>query len=487
MSRPTSRRPRIALLVDHPDRDLPGLVLTAVELCRQGAVCHLVPANLAWREIWALAPDFVLFNYLRRTNQALGARLVEAGIPFAALDTEGGVWPEPGSYAELLWTDASLRRQAAGLYCWGRRMADYLVAEGFFDRPQIALTGCPRFDFYHPSWRAVLAKDDSGKAPGPPQILVNTNFSTRNPRFATVEQKIATAKANIGWSESRIREILDIEERAILQFIEITRRLAREHPECRVLLRPHPFEDLAWYQRELSAYPNVLVDNQGPVQSVLFESALVVQRSCTTGIEAGLIGTPTLSPQWITPPYLMPTAEAVSVPCGDAAELATLTDAILAGRYTPPPDIAGAIQAMITEWFHAIDGESYRRVANAIMAAAPRRPVRASSFARQRLYLDDDAGVPLTGVRALGARLRIAARLSPDWSFHQARTVPRLGWARTRKYYDAERVRHLADACAQQLRGRGFTVPRIEACAARDRGDYLVGRFGHSITLTSNA
>src|SRR6185312_9329557 len=413
---------------------------------------------------WALAPDFVLFNYLRRTNQALGARLVEAGIPFAALDTEGGVWPEPGSYAELLWTDASLRRQAAGLYCWGRRMADYLVAEGFFDRPQIALTGCPRFDFYHPSWRAVLAKDDSGKAPGPPQILVNTNFSTRNPRFATVEQKIATAKANIGWSESRIREILDIEERAILQFIEITRRLAREHPECRVLLRPHPFEDLAWYQRELRAYPNVLVDNQGPVQSVLFESALVVQRSCTTGIEAGLIGTPTLSPQWITPPYLMPTAEAVSVPCGDAAELASLTDAILAGRYTPPPDIAGAIQAMITEWFHAIDGESYRRVANAIMVAAPRRPVRASSFARQRLYLDDDAGVPLTGVRALGARVRIAARLSPDWSFHQARTVPRLGWARTRKYYDAERVRHLADACAQQLRGRGFTVPRIEAC-----------------------
>ncbi|MGZ8378124.1 MAG: surface carbohydrate biosynthesis protein, partial [Gemmatirosa sp.] len=60
--------PRIALVVDHPQRDLGGIVLTALALCARGATCHLVPANIAPREIWALAPDLVVLNYFRRSN-----------------------------------------------------------------------------------------------------------------------------------------------------------------------------------------------------------------------------------------------------------------------------------------------------------------------------------------------------------------------------------------------------------------------------------
>jgi len=52
-------RPRIALIVDHPQRDLAGLVLTAFEFCQNGAVGHLVPAADRGRGIWALpSADF---------------------------------------------------------------------------------------------------------------------------------------------------------------------------------------------------------------------------------------------------------------------------------------------------------------------------------------------------------------------------------------------------------------------------------------------
>ena len=67
--------PRIAIVVDHPERDLAGLVLTALDLTQRGIVCHLVPLNLQEREIWALAPDFVLFNYLRRSNEQFARRM----------------------------------------------------------------------------------------------------------------------------------------------------------------------------------------------------------------------------------------------------------------------------------------------------------------------------------------------------------------------------------------------------------------------------
>ena len=107
-------KPRVALVVDHPQRDLAGLVLTAFELCRHGATCYLVPLNLQEREVWALAPDFVLLNYARLPNERFAHRLTEARIGFGVLDTEGGVWPDEAAYLSLLWRDRSLFRQEIG-------------------------------------------------------------------------------------------------------------------------------------------------------------------------------------------------------------------------------------------------------------------------------------------------------------------------------------------------------------------------------------
>src|SRR5215470_7793460 len=135
-----SDQPHVALVVDHPQRDLAGLVLTALDLAQRGIVCHLVPMNLQEREIWALAPDFVLFNYLRRSNERFARSLIDAGIAFGVLDTEGAVWPDPDEYASLLWKDATLRAKARCVCLWGARLASFLIDRGFFTRDQIVVT-----------------------------------------------------------------------------------------------------------------------------------------------------------------------------------------------------------------------------------------------------------------------------------------------------------------------------------------------------------
>jgi len=71
---------KIALIVDNPKRDLSGMALLAYRLCQMGATCFLVPFNLRDTELWALAPDFVLLNYLRVNNQELAKRMIQAGI-----------------------------------------------------------------------------------------------------------------------------------------------------------------------------------------------------------------------------------------------------------------------------------------------------------------------------------------------------------------------------------------------------------------------
>jgi surface carbohydrate biosynthesis protein len=475
--------PRIALVVDHPARDLPGLVLTAVELCRRGAVCHLVPANLAWREIWSLAPDLTVLNYFRRSNESLGRALAEAGLAFGVLDTEGGVWPDPASYTELLWTDRDLLHEAACVCLWGERLAAHLLDQEIFLPSQVRVTGCPRFDFYSPAWRPVLTPADKPDGNGRPRVLINTNFSTRNPRFATVEKKIETSRRNFGWSEERIQQILEVEEEALGAVIRLTGRLAKDFPGADILLRPHPFEGLDWYRRELARHENVTVDGDGPVQPAILRAAVVIQRSCTTGIEAGLAGTPTLSPQWVPAPFLMPAAEAVSVACSSYEMLAGEVEAVVEGRYRATSAVQAAIEQVTRDWFCSADGMAHHRVADALFAGLGSRGA-AQLACRRNLYRFDLSGEPLSGTAAIGARLREALHLSPEWSFHSLRTVRPDWWTSTSKFFDPPMVQALADRMTASLRRESSGACDVRAELGRERGDCRHGHLGYSVTLS---
>ena len=68
----------VALVVDNPKRDLPGIVLLGHELVQRGLKPYLVPMNLQQAEITALPVSGVLINYLRPNNEPLVAGLHES-------------------------------------------------------------------------------------------------------------------------------------------------------------------------------------------------------------------------------------------------------------------------------------------------------------------------------------------------------------------------------------------------------------------------
>src|SRR5919109_2119886 len=259
MSRADGDQGRIALVVDHPRRDLAGIVLTAFELCQQGLICHLVPLNLQHREIWSLAPDLVVLNYLRRSNEEFGRQLVQAGIAVAALDTEGGVWPDVGTYAELLWQDQELRRQVRLACMWGPHLAEALVDRGILSWSQIAVTGCPRFDLYHSRWQGATGGMGVERAS---RILINTNFSVSNPRFSSPEQNARQLQTRLGWSRERWKQYVDAERCAIEMVIALASDLHRDYPGVQIVLRPHPFEDVDRYRVPLQRAGRIRIDNR---------------------------------------------------------------------------------------------------------------------------------------------------------------------------------------------------------------------------------
>ena len=485
-------QPRVALIVDHPQRDLAGLVLTAYELCQHGVTCHLVPLNREDTELWALAPDFVLLNYLRRYNEPLIRQLIRAGIPYGLLDTEGGVFPSHREYADMLCQDPALLRGATAICMWGPKLAEAMVQSGAFLADRVHVTGCPRFDLYAPMWRDVLTDTASDMDGAPPRILINTNYSVVNPRFTTTAQNLRACRAVLNWSEETVATYTGREAVAIRETIEITRALARDFPHCRIVLRPHPHESAEPYENALLGVPNIEFSLSGHVQEQIFRAAAVVQRSCTTAIESALCGVPTLSPRWIEAPWEMPMAEAVSVPCASYAEVRTTVDEILAGRYVPPRELQRATDEVVRDWFHARDGLSFRRVSDAVLGALWELGGTRRANARACMRFLHGLGGPGLApelpqrpqrVEQISRRMRYALHLPPAWSFRRMRVVPSHHWERSDKYFGVDDVRAIIARVDDVFHANEWDAHPVSASVGAG-GDRGYGRYSaHAVTM----
>lgn len=474
--------PRIAIIVDHPQRDLAGLVLTAFRLCQEGVTCHLVPLNLQDRELWALAPDFVLLNFARRGTEQLAARLSETGIKFGVLDTEGGVWGSPNEYSKLLWADRSLLRKVELLCAWGPAIADHLIRKGFFDPSRVTLTGCPRFDLYHPLWRWVLCDDPAPETDRLKRILINTNFSFSNPRFASVESHIEQVQQDFGWHLARIMKVLKAGTAGMAAVVELAQNLGRHFPFSEIVLRPHPFEQDEYYRTRLANLANVRVNEQGSVQAQIHQADVIIQRSCSTAIEAGMASVPTLSPQWVPAEMEVPAAEEVSIPCNSYQKLRAMVKEILSGSYEPTVAIRRRIERVVGAWFYRADGLAHQRVSDTVGAClGGARDVDERLCTRLLYSLGNGSRKDLS---YLAANLRCGFGLSPDWSFRQMRKVPLLSWTRTDKFFGVADVRSLTERVQTASQEHGFAARPVQVEFARTRDDYLQKYHGHSITLS---
>ncbi len=475
----TARAPRIAIVLDHPQRDLAGIVLLAHELCQRGAVCHIVPLNLQEEEVWSLAPDFVLLNFVRRGNDRFATRMLDAGIPFGVLDTEGGVWDAPTSYSSMLWSDTELLHRVSQACMWGPRLAEHVVERGLFAPEQVAVTGCPRFDFYAPQWQPVIA---DGDREGAGYILINTNFSFANPRFTTVERNVRQLRDEIGWSHERTMQQGETERLGIAEIIRIARSLSADFPDRHIVLRPHPFEATETYRSVLADCPNVSIDAGGPVQPRIFRAAVVIQRGCSTAIESAMASVPTLSPRWFSIAGLPAMTEEVSDPCATYSEMRDKVAAILAGAYVPPPGLPNAIAQVIGDWFYAADGNAHRRAADAVMARVPTDRAVDMERCRRYLYGLRDEG-PRFSTQRLSREVRRAVHLPPEWSFRRGRVVPQTAFPRSDKHFEAAQITAIAQRIADVLTRTGNAPRPVVAAGARARGDMLHGYQGFAVTL----
>lgn len=440
---------RIALVVDHPQRDLPGLVLLAGRLCLGGATCYLVPLDFQRRELTALAPDLVVLNYLRRNNQALAGSLQGAGVRLAVLDTEGGVMESPEIYERTMATDPEVRSRVLRLLTWGPRLAQEAEDRGWYPRERIRVTGSPRFDFYAEPWREVpRSRRSPADAMPDPRVLLTPSYSFLNPRFGTLEEEIRGLE-RLGYDPGFLRRRVEIERRGLDAFLELANRLAAELPEAQIVLRPHPFERAATYREGLDERTNLHLHQEGTLDTWLVRSRALVQSSCTSAVEGALAGLPVLTAGWIPAWRRVEVLERAGTACRGHEELRErLETALSNGRAgAPASDPAAERRQALHEWFFEVDGRAHQRAADALLEGVAGDAGPGPDLARcRRLHYRPPGGSP-GAVSRLAAGVKRAAGLPASWSLRRLReTAPAAGWDASAKAFDAPEVQRIADS-----------------------------------------
>lgn len=502
---------RIALLVDNPYRDLPGLVIVAWRLCQEGTTCYLVPMNLRNKEIWPLAPDFVLLNHFRTIYEDLVKNIIGAGILVGVLDTEGGVFsPTPTTantnlvnsgeneneimptlqkYDLSMARDSKLRHNVACFCAWTPVFAEYAAQKGWYRAEQIVVTGTPRMDFYSTQWRDAARCMSSYIDSYPePIILINGNFTLANPRFQSREKEVEMMVDRFSYERGFVDKLIRTQEQAMRGLASLSNKLARRFPEVTFIYRPHPFEDEEAYKQLLKPLPNLHLVKKGTVDGWLLRAKAVIHWESSTAIDSCLAGVPAFAASWLPVHLPVPAVDDVSIRCSTEDELMEHIVEVLHGNFKLPSEVAGNIDRVVEETFYKIDGYAHKRVADAVLSAVNSATSRTSIYKCR----DFTCGISRNSLKArVVTSIKRTIGIPANWSIRYMRYFPGesmpvdLPWDNSDKYFDADVVKAIVDAieaCPEAERGERVRAVGVQS--AQERGDYHFDyRQGRSVTV----
>lgn len=437
------RNPKVLIIVDHPNRDLRGLLLIAVELASRGFEVSLTPHNLAEFQVWRFCPNLVVLNYLRTNNQHLVSDLIRAGIEFCVLDTEGGVFENYDVFLKSLTPKRDLLQKCAGYFAWGKKIQNVLIENSVFDPKKICVTGQPRMDFYHVSLSGALANLHQESASYSDYILVNGTFSFSKPRFSTPEKEFEQVTKLFGLSRDYAVRMLNYEKNVYPQLMDLITKLAQDFPDTKIIYRPHPFENPDDALKALSNLKNVEVNNRGSVDGWIQKARALIQLNCSTAFEANFLGVPVLLPMFLGEPFGDPRIKSISHLVQSYDELKT----ILANmkNYERPAQSSAEWERLLEDIYFANDGKSYLRCADAIEAIIrqsnnnPDREIIAEI--QKRVDVSDSSGLRRI-VKGFCARLGLARLFKfGDRAFVESKAVKK--WKSGSKYFGTKDIEKL--------------------------------------------
>jgi len=397
----------VLLIADHKWRDLASLALLKVLLEDD----YGIPARIVNYTMWdaallAFRPQVVCPTTqtgprelaITRAAKRMGAATVV--IPTEGIPVAWKVMPILGcAHTDLSNVDR--------WFTWNDIVRDYMIEHSGLEADQVVTTGVNRFDFYvEPLNRLLTSREVLDRRynlqSGRPIVTWATNFAhagfaTRDGAFIQKDWTIRGLTRIPGFADAR--KYAEADRRSMCDAQEFMFEVFRRFPRVNFLLKTHPAERLDMYTAYIERCRNGGVNNVTLVSreyigDLLNASAVEIHRYCTTGLEAWIMGRPTLNlhlKDWHS-------HESDGGALGDAARvdhLVSNADDVSQGltRYLSGVGVEASVAAaraqVLRRWLYRLDGQSTAMQAKAIVecmaAAVPspkRRPLALGRFGR---------------------------------------------------------------------------------------------------------
>jgi surface carbohydrate biosynthesis protein len=348
MSITTAKLP-LLLPVENQVRELDSKILLACVAARCGFSSYIGSR----REIHFNITSFPKGIYLSKSTTAASDMMFRImrnlGHEIVAWDEEALVHLPPDTYYQRRLSPAAMTH-VSRFFAWGEDNAELWRRYPHLPKDAvIEVTGNPRNDLLRPELHAYYDSEvEKIKKECGDFILVNTNFNHVN-AFTPVQNLFKPlenlgeipkfGRAAKGMSREYAEGLRDHKQAIFEDFQRMIPALDKAFPDCHIIVRPHPTESQEVYHDIAARCARVKVTNAGNVVPWLLATKALVHNSCTTGVEAYVMGVPaityraSINETYDFGFYRLPNL--ISHPCFNLDELEATLKKILNGKLGP--------------------------------------------------------------------------------------------------------------------------------------------------------
>jgi surface carbohydrate biosynthesis protein len=284
----------IIIPVETLNREFDGKLLLALIAAERGYKPIIGGRTRLHRHLRSLPKSIYLSKGIRAGNRLVLSLLERLGHVIVSLEEEGLVRFADEAY--LLMLDGTTFNRANILFAWGHDNAEIWRRFNGYRGTPIVEAGNPRLDMLRPDVRGFYAEDVAAiHRQFGDFALFNSNFSFVN-HFIPGHVRFRIPARAQSERTDEIKSGIHLHKAALFaRFSELIPALSTAIRPYSLVVRPHPSENRETWINLTRELPNVHVTNEGPVVPWLMAASALIHNSCTSGVEAAILGTPAFS------------------------------------------------------------------------------------------------------------------------------------------------------------------------------------------------